>query len=558
VLWEGHTSRGAKGKQCDGSAESKNLSMRRNFNRENRETLSISNDGQQPSLERSANAHGGNAGMHVERESDGCVVPAKSANNAKTNFSAEPMEGRQPANRNIEQATLDRTQNRTPRSRGLYGVREAAEADKTLRFNNLLHHVSVELMRESFYELKRQSAPGVDGMTWHEYEQGLEERLVDLHCRVHRGSYRAQPSKRTWIPKSDGKLRPLGIASLEDKIVQAAVRTVLQAIYERDFLGFSYGSRPGRGAHQALDALSYALLKKRVNWILDADIQGFFDNIDHEWMMKFMEHRIADTRILRLIRKWLKAGVSEDGQWSATTVGTPQGSVISPLLANIYLHYVLDLWIKCWRDQYGKGDVIVIRYVDDIVFGFTERINAERFLKSLHERFAKFGLTLHAEKTRLIEFGRYASERRRERGDGEPETFDFLGFTHRCGTSKTKGWFTVERTTIATRMRRTLAKVKRQLVKMRHVPLGDTGRWLRHVVHGWMNYFAVPGNLRRVRQFVDEVSKLWYRQVQRRSQRSNWTWPRMRRLIRKYLPRPQVIHAYPEVRFLDRLAARAV
>lgn len=532
--------------------------MRRNLNRENRETLPVSKDGQQPSLERSVNAHGGNADMDAERESDGCVVPAKSANNGEQCFSAESMEGRQPAKRNIEQAPLDRAQNRTPRSRGLFGVREAAEADKTLRFNNLLHHVSVEMMRESFYELKRQSVPGVDGVTWDEYEHGLEERLVDLHSRVHRGSYRAQPSKRIWIPKPDGKQRPLGIATLEDKIVQASVRTVLQAIYETDFLGFSYGFRPGRGCHQALDALSYALLKKRVNWILDADIQGFFDNIDHKWMMTFIEHRIADKRILRLIRKWLKAGVSEDGQWSATTVGTPQGSVISPLLANIYLHYVLDLWIKQWREHHAKGDVVVIRYADDIVLGFTERINAERCLASLRERFAKFGLTLHPEKTRLIEFGRFASERRRERGDGESETFDFLGFTHRCGITKTKGWFTVERTTIAKRMRQTLAKVKLQLIKMRHVPLGDVGRWLGRVVRGWMNYFAIPGNMRRIREFIDEVSKLWYRQVQRRSQRSRWTWPRMRRLIRTYLPRPKIVHPYPEIRFLDRLAARAV
>jgi group II intron reverse transcriptase/maturase len=341
----------------------------------------------------------------------------------------------------------------------------------------LLHHLTVDLLRESFYALKRKAAPGVDGVTWQEYEAGLEGRLIDLHSRVHRGAYRAQPSRRVYIPKADGRQRPLGVAALEDKIVQQAVVTILNAIYEEDFLGFSYGFRPGRSQHQALDALSYALTRKHVNYVVDADIRGFFDSISHEWMLQFVQHRVADRRILRLIQKGLKAGVMEEGQWSETERGTPQGAVISPLLANIYLHYVFDLWVQAWRKKHARGDVIVVRYADDTVLGFQAQTEADRFLEDLRERLRKFGLELHPDKTRRIEFGRYAELNRRRRGEGKPETFDFLGFTHISGKTR-KGGFTVRRQTVGKRMRAKLQEIKQQLRRRMHDPVAQTGEWL--------------------------------------------------------------------------------
>ncbi len=336
-------------------------------------------------------------------------------------------------------------------SQGLQRVREAARRDSSLRFTCLLHHVTVELLREAYKALNPKAAPGVDGMTWSEYGKGLEERLRDLYGRVHRGGYRAQPSKRTYIYKDDGRLRPLGIAALEDKIVQLAVVWVLQAIYEEDFLGFSYGFRPGRGQHNALDAVWVAIVQRKVSWVLDADIRGFFGSIVHEWMIKFVEHRIGDKRIVRLIQKWLKAGVSEDGEWSSTVVGTPQGATVSPLLANIYLHYVLDLWVEAWRKRPARGEVYIVRYADDFVMGFQYRSDAEAFQRVLEVRMRKFGLELNTEKTRLIEFGRFAAETRAKRGNGKPETFDFLGFTHICARRRKDGRFTVRRKTIAKR-----------------------------------------------------------------------------------------------------------
>ena len=336
------------------------------------------------------------------------------------------------------QATASRTQSRLDALIALDRVREAARRDRRARFTALLHHVTVERLQESFFALKHEAAPGVDGVTWEQYEADLEDRLRDLHRRIHAGTYRAQPSRRGFIPKADGRQRPLGIAALEDKIVQQAVVPVLNQIYEVDFLGFSYGFRPGRSQHDALDALWVGLMRKKVNWVLDADIRGFFDNIDHGWLLKFLEHRIADRRILRLIQQWLRAGVSEDGQWSKTEVGTPQGAVASPLLANVFLHYVFDLWVQQWRTKSATGDVIVVRYADDFVMGFQHRREAERFLRELGERFEKFGLALHPEKTRLIEFGRFAAENRRKRGERKPETFTFLGFTHICGRKPLK------------------------------------------------------------------------------------------------------------------------
>jgi RNA-directed DNA polymerase len=412
--------------------------------------------------------------------------------------------------------------------------------------------VTPGLLRASYYALKRTASPGVDGVTWKEYEADLHGRISDLHERVHRGSYRAKPSKRVWIPKADGRQRPLGIAALEDKIVQQAVRTILEQIYEEDFVGYSYGFRPGRSCHNALDALYVGITRRKVNWVLDADIRGFFDAIDHVWMMKFLEHRIADRRILRLIRKWLRAGVSEDGQWSKTEVGTPQGAVISPILANVFLHYVFDLWAKQWRNRNATGDMIVVRYADDFVVGFQHRRDAERFLRELGERLEKFGLELHPDKTRLIEFGRFAAERRAKRGLGKPEMFDFLGFTHYCGKDL-RGKFKLKRKTIPKRLRAALQKVKLELRRRMHFPLDDVGRWLRSVIQGWNNYHAVPDNCDCLEAFRTQVSRYWYRVVKRRSQkgRKKWNWARMRRrLIRRWIPSVRILHPYPDQRLI--------
>jgi group II intron reverse transcriptase/maturase len=499
--------------------------------------------------------------MNASRKSDGSVVPATPANNGAVETPAESVEGRDSAKRNAEQAALRRTQRRENRkSRGLGGVREAARKDSTLKFTALLHHIDEECLTEAFFNLKKTAAVGVDGVTWHEYERSLEENIQNLHGRIHRGAYRAKPSRRAWIPKADGRQRPLGIASLEDKIVQQAVLWVLQCIYEQDFLGFSYGFRPGRGCHDALDALSGGLTSKRVNWVLDADIEGFFDAIDHEWLIKFLEHRIGDRRILRLIRKWLHAGVCDKDQWSATTVGSPQGAVISPLLANVFLHYVFDLWIEWWRRNRCRGEVVVVRYADDFVIGFEHQREALACLDELRARLAKFGLKLHDGKTRLIEFGRYAIERRARRGAGRPETFNFLGFTHICAKTRKQGWFAIHRHSIAKRVRATLQAIKAKLHERMHRPLGETGRWLRSVVQGWLNYHAVPSNSQCLGRFVDEVSRHWRRVLRRRSElaRRRWTWSRVKRLVRRHLPRPRVLHPYPQERFRARLEAGAV
>ena len=434
-------------------------------------------------------------------------------------------------------------------SRGLVGVREAARREKKQKFTALLHHVTIDLLRDSYASLTKKAAPGVDGVTWPQYGEGLEERLQDLHDRIHRGAYRALPSRRTYIPKADGRQRPLGIAALEDKVVQQAVVTVLNAIYEEDFLGFSYGFRPGRSQHKALDALSVGLRRKKVNWVLDLDVRGFFDNVSHEWLVKFVEHRIADRRILRLIRKWLKAGVSEQGEWKETKIGTPQGAVASPLLANIYLHYVFDLWVNQWRKKLAHGDMIVVRYADDAVLGFEHRKDAEVFLEQLRERMGKFGLELHSEKTRLIEFGRYAESNRKRRGESKPETFDFLGFTHICGKTKKGNWFTVRRQTIKKRLRSKLREVRQELRKRRHERIAETGAWLRSVVQGYFNYHAVPGNFRALQTFRREVARAWLEALRRRSQRHRFSWERFNLTVDHYLPSPRILHPEPGARF---------
>jgi group II intron reverse transcriptase/maturase len=434
-------------------------------------------------------------------------------------------------------------------SPGLLRVREAARKGKEVKFTALLHHVTPQLLRESFEHLKHKAAPGGDGVTWAQYAEGVEERLRDLHARIHRGTYRAQPSQRAYIPKADGKMRPLGIAALEDKIVQQAVVTVLNAIYEEDFLGFSYGFRPGHSQHHALDALWVGLTEKKVNWVLDADIRGFFDTINHECLMQLLQHRVADPRILRLIQKWLRAGVSEDGEWSETTVGTPQGAVASPLLANVYLHYVLDTWAHQWRKEHATGDVIIVRYADDFVMGFQYRSEAEQFLKDLQERLQQFGLNLHPDKTRLIEFGRFAANNRKWRGEGKPETFDFLGFTHSCGQTRLPRQFTVLRETMAKRLAATLKLIRAKLWERRHEPVQKLGEWLGAVVRGWLNYHALPGNTRRIPFFRDEVVKHCFRALKRRGQKCRLTWERFGPLASTWLPRARIQHPYPNVRF---------
>ncbi len=461
---------------------------------------------------------------------------------------AESEEGRPLIKENTHQPSTHSTQSGERVSQGMAGVRKAARANKEMKFTALLHHVTVGLLRESFSALKRKAAPGVDGVTWQEYETGLEDRLVELHSRVHRGAYRALPSRRVYIEKEDGRKRPLGVAALEDKIVQQAVVTVLNQIYEEDFLGFSYGFRPGRSQHQALDALSYALLKKKVTYVLDADIQGFFDNLDKSWLIKFVEHRVADPRILRLIQKWLNAGVMEEGRWSETKTGTPQGSVISPLLANIYLHYAFDLWVDVWRRKYAQGEAAVVRYADDTVLGFQHQADADRFLEHLRERLGKFGLELHPDKTRRIEFGRFAEQNRRKRGEGKPETFDFLGFTHISGKTG-KGHFTVRRKTIRKRMRAKLKQIEQQLRERMHDPVSQTGEWLKSVVQGYFNYHAVPGNLTQLGIFRERLTRLWRLTLLRRSQKRRFSWCQMHHLAEKWLPIPRQLHPHPVRRF---------
>jgi group II intron reverse transcriptase/maturase len=461
---------------------------------------------------------------------------------------AERVEGRRPAKGNTLQTTTPRTQSRTGVSRGLQGVREAARRNRRARFTALLHHVTPELLHRSFYALKRQAAPGVDRMTWAEYEEGLADRLSNLHERVHRGSYRATPSRRVYITKADGGQRPLGVASLEDKIVQQAVVTVLNSVYEIDFLGFSYGFRPQRGSHNALDALWVGLMTRKVNWVLDVDIRGFFDTIDHGWLRRFLEHRIADRRVLRLVHKWLRAGFLEDGRVETSKVGTPQGAVASPLLANVYLHYVFDLWVQQWRRHTARGEVIVVRYADDIVLGFQHRQDAIDCLEALHRRMNAFGLALHPGKTRLLEFGRFAASHRKARGEGRPETFDFLGFTHSCGQTRS-GKFMVCRRTQSRRLAAKLKDLKAALARRRHLPIPAQGAWLRAVVRGYCNYHAVPGNIHRIAAFCREAGRLWHRSLKRRSQRHRLPWRRFAPIVRRWLPPARILHPYPNVRF---------
>ena len=488
---------------------------------------------------------------YADEKSDTFVVPEKPSNKGERQSGdpAEMVEGRRVAKGNVSKNPAPRTPSRAKvASMGLEGVRIAASRDKELRFTALLHHITPTLLVESFYALRHDAAAGVDAVTWQDYEEGLSTRVHELHREIHTGSYRATPSRRVYIPKADGKQRPLGIASLEDKVVQQAVVTVLNTIYEEDFLGFSYGFRQGRSQHNALDALMVGIKSRHVNWILDADIAAFFDEIDHNWMLKFLEHRIADQRILRLIGKWLKAGVIEDGVRVAASKGTPQGAVISPLLANIYLHYALDQWTQQWRQRHARGQVIAVRYADDSVFGFKSETTARQFLAAMQDRLAKFGLTLHAKKTRLIEFGRFAANNRKRRGQDKPETFDFLGFTHCCSTTR-QGLFQVRRLTVKKRMRAKIAEIRVELMRRRHQPIAVVGKWLNRVVRGYLNYHAVPGNLYRLGSMCKDIGRAWRHSLMRRSQRPKMPWSRFSRIAQRFMPPMRNLHPYPEDRF---------
>jgi RNA-directed DNA polymerase len=490
--------------------------------------------------------------MNGQWKSDRSVVPAagtKPSNEADAGASAEEMvEGRDLAEGNTKQQNAPRTQRRTSAPSALNRVREAARKDGSAKFTALLHHITIDALRSAFEKLNKKASSGIDGVTWQQYAGSLEENLRALHGRLHRGAYRAKPSRRVRIPKADGRLRPLGIASLEDKLVQRAVVEVLNAVYEEDFLGFSYGFRPQRSQHDALDALATGVQRKKVNWVLDADIRGYFDAIDHAWLRKFVEHRIADKRVLRLIQKWLGAGVMEEGRWTESSEGTPQGATVSPLLANVYLHYVLDLWIQQWRKKRARGDVVAVRYADDFIVGFQYQSDAEQFLGELRERLRKFSLELHPDKTRLIEFGRYASERRRAREAGKPETFNFLGFTHICAKTK-RGEFQLARHTIAARVRTKLSEVKTELKVRKHEPIPKQGRYLHDVVAGFFRYHAVPTNMRALKTFRTEVQKLWRNTLRRRSQKDGTPWVSMKARIQRWIPKACIQHPWPDERF---------
>jgi len=493
--------------------------------------------------------------MHDRRQSDDLVIPVKPPNNAHGG-AAEVVEGSGSAKGNTTSETRSGPSAGQSALSGLARVRRVAQTDKEARFTALLHHVDLDRLRAAYFALEPKVAAGVDGVTWHDYGQDLEDNLKDLHQRVHRGSYRARPSRRVFIPKADGRLRPLGVASLEDKILQRALVEVLNAIYEADFLGFSYGFRPGRSPHRALDALATGIRRKRVNWVLDADFSDYFSSLDHRWLERFLEHRIADKRVLRLIHKWLAAGVIEKGSWTAYEEGVPQGASASPLLANVYAHYVLDLWAHQWRTRHARGEMLIVRFADDFVVGFEHRDDAERFWADLRERLAKFSLELNAEKTRLIRFGRFAAQQRKERGLGRPETFRFLGFTHACAETR-KGRFKLKRTTDSKRVPAKLHALKDELRWRRHLPIPEQGAWLARVLQGHYNYYSVPDNIQALRAFREEAIRLWRQALSRRSQKGHVSWERMSRLADRWLPQPHILHSWPEQRFDARTQGRS-
>jgi RNA-directed DNA polymerase len=482
--------------------------------------------------------------MHGSGKSDRFIVPEKQPNNAERS-AAETVEGRERAEGNLREQNASRSLTRSDAHSALERIREAATRDKKQRFTALLHHVyAPERLRTAFHSVRKDAAAGVDGETWQHYGQNLEVNLQDLSERLKRGAYRAKPVRRAYIPKADGRQRPLGVPALEDKLVQRAVVEILNAIYEPDFLGFSYGFRPGRSQHDALDALSVGIHKRRVNWVLDADLRSFFDTLEHGWLVKFIEHRIADRRIVRLVQKWLNAGVLEDGKKTQSEVGTIQGGSISPLLANIYVHYVFDRWVQRWRRTQAKGHMMVVRFADDFIVGFEHREEAEQFLAELRERLAQFGLDLHPEKTRLLQFGRKPDRDWRE-GQGEkPGTFNFLGFTHHCGRTR-KGRFIVRRRTMRQRMRSKLLEVKENLRRRMHRPIEEQGAYLRAVLRGHFNYYGVPMNTNALVSFRDATLRLWRLTLRRRSQTHKATRQRLAKLASRWLPPARVCHPYP-------------
>ena len=485
--------------------------------------------------------------MHAGEKSDSAIVATKPTNKAGRP-AAEPVERRAETKGNAGQQSTRRAQDRESVSQALDRIRHAARHRRKERFTALFHHLGPEMLRTAFFALKREAAPGVDGLTWRVYAADLDHRIEDLHARVHRGAYRALPSRRRYIPKADGSQRPLAVAALEDKIVQRATAAVLNAIYEEDFLGFSYGFRPQRSQHDAMDALVVGIGSRKVNHILDADLSRFFDSVSQSWLVRFLEHRIGDRRIVRLIQKWLKAGVLEDGIVTVGETGTGQGSVISPLLANVYLHYVFDHWAERWRRREAKGDMIVVRYADDIIVGFEHETDAQHFQDAMRARLQEFSLSLHPEKTRLIEFGRHAAARRAQRGLGKPETFDFLGFTFVCGKSR-RGRFLIKRKTRRDRMRAKLREIKEEMRRRMHQPIPEQGRWLRQVVTGFFAYHAVPTNGRSLAAFRYHVTNLWRRSLRRRSQKDHTTWAQVTKLVDDWLPRPRILHPWPNQRF---------
>lgn len=499
---------------------------------------------------------GRNPSTYAHGESDGPIVPTKPTNKTELTPAAETVEERGPTKENTAGKTSPGHSADMSLQNALDRVRKAARKDSKTQFTALLHHVTLERLEQAYRGIKPGAAPGIDGVTWAEYGQELEQNLSDLHARLNRGAYKARPTRRAYIPKTDGGQRPLGIAALEDKIVQRAVVEVLNAIYEVDFLGFSYGFRPRRSAHDALDALTVGIKRKRVNWVLDADIRGFFDAIDHEWLMQFVKYRIADRRVLRLIQKWLKAGVIEDGTKTESKEGTPQGASVSTLLANIYLHYAFDLWANRWRRRHANGEMIIVRYADDFVVGFQHKSDAQQFLKELRQRLAEFSLELADNKTRLIEFGRFAAQNREKRGDGKPETFDFLGFTHICAKTR-EGRFKLKRVTSKKKMTAKLSKLKADLMQRRHLPVPVQGSWLASVVRGHGNYFAVPDNSLAVDAFRTQATRHWRKALKRRSQRSRLSWDRMSRLDKTWLPKTQILHPWPDKRFDAKIRGRS-
>ena len=486
--------------------------------------------------------------MNGLKQSDSVIVPLRAANKGGSS-PAEPTEGRTGTKGNPRRQSMHRTRGRDRMSQAAKRIRQAATRKPKEKLTALLHHITTEALRSAYFSLKKEAAAGVDGVTWHEYGEGLAERLHDLHDRVHSGAYRALPSRRVEIPKPDGGTRPLGIAALEDKIVQKAVaETILLPIYEPEFLGFSYGFRPGRGAHDALDALAFGIKRRKVNWIVDADIRSYFDRIDRDWLIRFLEHRIGDRRVIRLIAKWLNAGVMEGAEWRDDLRGTPQGAIVSPL-ANIYLHYVLDLWFqKKWRSRTASGDTIIVRYADDFVVGLQYKRDAERCLRDLRGRLAAFSLELHPDKTRFIEFGRFADMDRRTRGERRPETFDFLGFTHYCAKSRS-GSFVLGRKPIGNRVERTLRQVKAELRRRMHRNPYEVAKWLGKVMDGWLRYYAVPTSLPSLTRFEFRLRILWLRAMRRRSQMDRTRLEKLGKYAAASWPPLKILHPWPEQRF---------